>query len=469
MGIVLSGGTIVTAADHYQADVRIEGETIAAVGKDVRQPGDEILQVAGCLLFPGGIDPHTHFDLPVGDMVTADDFASGTKAAILGGTTTIIDYVTQFRGQTLAAALANWQAKATGKCYTDYGFHMGLAEWNDGIASEMDELIKKQGITSFKLYMAYKDKFQLDDAALLQVLRQSKASNALVCVHCENGDMIDMLIKKARAQGDFEPYYHPQTRPVITEAEAVARLVALAQIERAPIYIVHVSCREALDVICNAKRQGIEVYAETCPQYLLLDESYYQEPGFDAAKYVLSPPLRPRFHQKDLWIGLKIGAVDTVATDHCSFNLNGQKDLGIDDFSKIPNGIPGVETRMGLLYTYGVMTGKISINQFVNLTSTTAAKLFGLFPRKGTIAPGSDADIVVWNPKMTTFISAQDLHQRVDYTPYEGFRQIGKATQVFLRGRQVVYDGSLQEENPGGIYLSRKPFLARKVVEACSQ
>jgi len=458
MGIVLCGGTIVTAVDDYRADLRIEGEQVVAIGNDIRRPEDKVQEVDGCFLFPGGIDPHTHFDLPVGNTVTADDFSSGTKAAILGGTTTIIDFATQFKGETLSSALANWRAKAMGKCYADYGFHMAITDWNTDIPQEMDRLVQEAGISSFKLYMAYKNLLQVDDGVLLSALCQAKASGALICIHCENGDMIDELVKEALVQGHTAPRYHPLTRPAAAEQEATARAITLAGVAEAPAYIVHLTCSGALEEVVDGRRRGVEVYAETCPQYLLLDESYYQGDDFNGAKYVISPPLRPRENQEALWYGLRTGVLDTVATDHCSFNFKGQKELGCKDFSKIPNGMPGVENRMGLLYTYGVVPGRISINRFVDLTSTRPAKLFGLFPRKGTIAVGSDADIVVWDPGVTSVITAKEQHQRVDYTPYEGFKQTGKAVQVFLRGRQVVLDGKPLDENPGGIYLFRKQF-----------
>ena len=463
MSIVLTGGTIVTATDVYQADVRIEGEKVVAIGYEIKQPGDQAIIVEGCFLFPGGIDPHTHFDLPAGDIMTSDDFFTGTKAAVLGGTTTIIDFATQFKGETLKTALGNWHAKAVDKCFVDYGFHMAITDWNDQIAREMTDLVHQKGVPSFKFYMAYKNVLQVDDSALLQALRQARECGALVCVHCENGDVIDELVTEARAQGNTSPKYHPLTRPPEAEEEATSRAIMLAQIAGTPLYIVHLTCSGALQAVTKAKLKGLEVYAETCPQYLLLDDSYYQAEGFNGAKYVISPPLRPVQHQKALWSGLQTGILDTVATDHCAFNYQGQKDLGLNDFSKISSGVPGVETRLGLLYTYGVMTGKLTLNEFVALTSTKAAKLFGLFPRKGTIAPDSDADLVVWDPRNSSVLTQETLHQKVDYTPYEGFKQIGQAIHVFVRGRQVVKDGQLSVEKPTGIYLFRKPFRNRRV------
>jgi dihydropyrimidinase len=456
MGVILRGGTIVTAADYYKADVRMEGEKVAAIGKGIILPEDQILDVEGCLLLPGGVDVHTHFDLPAGNTATADDFTSGTQGAIIGGTTTIIDYATQFKGQTLKEALANWHAKAKGKCYGDYGFHMAITDWNDDIAEEICWLSQSAGVTSIKLYMAYKKVLQVDDDILFRALTKSRQCGVLVCVHCENGDMIYNLVNQYRSQGNVTPYFHPLSRPIVAEEEAVSRIIALAHAAQSSVYIVHLSSNNALQVVMNAKCRGNQVYAETCPQYLLLDESYYNNDSFESAKYVISPPLRKKENQDSLWRGLGNGMLDVVATDHCSFNLHGQKDTGLHDFSMIPNGIPGVENRLGLLYTYGVVPGKISMNTFVNLTATQPAKIFGLFPRKGTIAPGSDADIVVWDVNDTSVIRAQTQHQRVDYTPYEGFQQKGKALHVFLRGRQVVHNGKLCEGDPQGIYLPRK-------------
>jgi dihydropyrimidinase len=456
MGIILRGGTIVTAVDYYKADVRMEGEKIVAIGKGITLPEDQILDVEGYLLLPGGVDVHTHFDLPVGNTVTADDFTSGTQGAIIGGTTTIIDYATQFKGQTLKEALANWHAKTKGACYGDYGFHMAITDWNDNIAEEICWLSQNAGVTSIKLYMAYKNILQVDDDILFQALVKSRQYGVLVCVHCENGDMIYSLVNQYRSQGNVTPYYHPLSRPTVAEEEAVFRIIALAHAAQSSVYIVHLSSNNALQVVMNAKCKGNHIYTETCPQYLLLDESYYNNDSFESAKYVISPPLRKKENQDFLWRGLDNRMLDVVATDHCSFNFHGQKDAGLHDFSMIPNGIPGVEHRLGLLYTYGVVPGKISINTFVNVTATQPAKIFGLFPRKGTIAPGSDADIIVWDVNAASVISAQTQQQRVDYTPYEGFQQKGKALHVFLRGRQVVRNGKLCEGNPQGIYLPRK-------------
>lgn len=461
MGIILRGGTIVTSTDCYQADIRIEGETIAAIGSQLAQTGDTVLPAAGYYIFPGGVDAHTHFDLPVGSISTADDFASGTRAAILGGTTTVIDYATQFKGETLKQGLDNWHRRAGGNCYTDYGFHMAITDWNEPVARELPWLSQTAGVTSVKLYMAYKHSMQLDDSALFQVLEQSRECGILTCVHCENGDIVDNLTRQLRRQGKTAPAFHPLSRPPRVEQEAVNRLMILAEMTGAPVFVVHLSCREALETVAEAKLRGVRVFAETCPQYLVLDDSVYQDATFACAKYVMSPPLRARENQAYLWNGLRTGILDTVATDHCSFNLVGQKDLGREDFSKIPNGAPGVEHRLGLLYTYGVKTGKLSLTQFVDKVATAPAKLFGLYPQKGTIAPGSDADLVLWDETGRFTLGAAAQAHNVDYSPYEGMGQQGKADHVFLRGRQVVKNGVAADE-PRGQYLLRKPFCRRE-------
>lgn len=462
MGLVLTGGRIVTAVDAYQADVRIVDEQIEQIGRNLAEAADQIIDATGCLLFPGGIDPHTHFALPAGRIVTSDDFASGTKAAVLGGTTTIIDYATQFKGETLREGLANWQLKAGGRSYADYGFHMAITDWTPQIEQEISFLVKNEGISSIKLYLAYKDVLQANDSVILRALAASRECGVLVCLHCENGDLVAELVASALANNQTSVEYHPGTRPIVAEAEATARVLNWAEVSGSSIYIVHLSCQEALEAVVKARLRGISVYAETCPQYLLLDDSRYQENGFDGAKYVISPPLRAARHQAFLWTALAAELIDTVATDHCAFNFRGQKDLGLSDFSKIPNGMPGVETRLSLLYTYGVQTGKISLNQFVALTSTNAAKLFGLFPRKGTIAPGSDADIVVWDPEWDGVISNHRLHHQVDYTPFEGFKQLGRIKHVLLRGQLVVWDGELTCPEPSGVYLARESLCPGK-------
>ena len=460
MGTVLQGGTIVTAADTYQADVRMEEGKVMALGRRIIEAGDTVLDVTGCYLFPGGIDSHTHFDLPVGAMRTADDFASGTKAALLGGTTTVIDYATQFRGETLRQGLQNWHDRAQGQSYTDYGFHLAVTDWTDTVSADMAALARYDGIPSFKLYMAYKNVLQVPDSVLFAAFRQAARCGTLICLHCENGDVIDVLVREALEEGRTAPVNHALCHPELAEEEATRRAILLASLAKARLYIVHLTCGGALEAVREARAAGQPVWAETCPQYLLLDDTYYTRDGFDGAKYVISPPLRDKKNQSLLWRGLADGTISTVATDHCSFNFAGQKDAGRHDFSRIPNGMPGVETRLGLLFTYGVGQGRISLNQFVALTSTNAAQLFGLYPQKGTIAVGSDADITVWNPQDEILITAAAQAQRVDYSPFEGFKQQGRAEHVFLRGRQVVACGTLLDPQPYGRFLPRQTFVS---------
>ncbi|MBU3217955.1 dihydropyrimidinase [Clostridium estertheticum] len=458
MGILISGGKVVTSVDTYYADVRIENDKIRSIGSELGKIDDEIIDAHGCYIIPGGIDTHTHFALNVGTTITADDFESGTKAAIVGGTTTIIDYATQNKGESLKEALHAQHEKSDGVCYCDYGFHMGITDWNDEVELEMEDMIK-EGVTSFKLYMAYKGNLQVDDGVILKALKKSRETKTLLCFHCENGDVIDELINEAKTKGHISPYYHVKTRPVEAEREAITRLLNFSEIMDTTVYIVHLSSREGLLSILDAKKRGVKVFVETCPQYLLLNDLCYGEEksdSFAGAKYVISPPLRKGYDQEALWKGISQGEITTIGSDHCSFNYKGQKDIGINDFTKIPNGAPGVENRMGLIYTYGVVSGKISINEMVAITSTNAAKTFGIFPQKGTIAVGSDADIVVWDPNSKSYITAVNQTQKVDYNPYEGFNQQGRVLHEFLRGNKVISNGELVEKGPIGKYIFRK-------------
>lgn len=462
MGIVIKYGKIVTAEKTYESDIRIEGEKIVSIGNNIIHEGDEVVDATGCYLIPGGIDPHTHFDLDVGSTVTADNFESGTKAAIMGGTTTIIDFATQNKGETLKEGLENWNKKAQNNCYSDYGFHMAITEWNKNISDEMKDMVDL-GITSFKMYMAYKSTLQVDDGAIFDALRRSSEVGGLLGFHCENGDVIDILIREAKEKGNIAPKYHALSRPVGVEREAISRVVSLAEMAKAPVYVVHLSSKAGLEASLKGRKRGVEVYLETCPQYLLLDDCYYgKEDDFNGAKYVMSPPLRKREDNEALWEGLRNEEINTIATDHCSFNFKGQKELGLKDFSKIPNGGPGVEHRVSLLYTYGVCKDKINLNKWVALTSTNAAKLFGMYPRKGTIEMGSDADIVIYDPNYDGVIKAENQTQNVDYTPYEGFEQKGRVKHVFLRGTQVVRDSKLESSKPEGIYIHRKPVYKKE-------
>lgn len=454
MGLILQGGTIVTDIKSYKADVRIENEKIAEIGSDLFKEGDEIVPINGCYLVPGGIDTHTHFDLDVGTTITADNFETGTKAAIVGGTTTILDFATQSKGNTLNNGLREWHDKSSGKCYSDYGFHMAITDWNDTTSKEMEDMIN-EGVTSFKMYMAYKDTLQVDDGIIFKALKRAKDLGVLIGFHCENGDIINELINECKENNKLSPKYHQISRPVDLEVEATYRLMKIAKTANAPVYVVHLSSKAALEEVKKARLDGVKVYTETCPQYLLLDDKLYDLDGFESAKYVMSPPLRKKVDNEALWKALEYGDIDAIGTDHCSFNYKGQKDIGVNDFSKIPNGGPGVEHRMGLLYTYGVKEGKISMSKFVELTSTKAAKLFGMYPQKGSIEVGSDADLVVIDPKIKNTISSENQTQNTDYTPYEGYEVDCQFRHVFLRGIEIIKEGKLTVEHPTGKYIVR--------------
>jgi len=454
---VIRGGTVVTATDQYRGDVLIEDEKIAAIGTSFDGvAADRTIEAPGKYVIPGGIDVHTHLDMPFGGTTSADDFESGTIAAAHGGTTSVVDFAIQYRGQTLRHALDTWMKKAEGRAAIDYGFHMIVTELTDAVESEMDALVR-EGVTSFKLFMAYPGVFMLDDASIFRALQRTAGNGGTICMHAENGGVIDVLVKKALAEGKTDPRYHALTRPARAEAEATHRAIALAEIAGVPIYIVHLSAAEALEMVTAARDRGLPAHAETCPQYLFLSYDNYEEPDFSGAKYVMSPPLRGKETQDKLWRGLAGGDLQAVSTDHCPFCMKEQKELGKGDFSKIPNGAPGIETRMSLLFDGGVRTGKIPVNRWVELTSTSPAKIFGLFPRKGTIAPGSDADIVVFDPNKKQTLSAKTLHMKVDYNPYEGREVTGTSETVLSRGKVIVENGRFTGKAGAGSFLKRKP------------
>ena len=463
MKTLLRGGTVVTATDLYRGDVLIEDERITAIARpgDLtpfgdQTPFDKTIDASGKYVIPGGIDVHTHLDMPFGGTTSADDFESGTVAAAHGGTTSVVDFAIQYRGQTLAHALDTWRKKAEGKAAIDYGFHMIVTELTESVESEMDALVE-EGVTSFKLFMAYPGVFMLDDGSIFRALLRTRENGGTICMHAENGGVIDVLVKKALAEGKIAPKYHALTRPARAEGEATHRAIALAEMAGVPIYIVHLSAAEALEMVMQARDRGLPAYAETCPQYLFLSSDNYEEPGFDGAKYVMSPPLRGKETQERLWRGLASNDLQAVSTDHCPFCMKEQKELGRDDFSRIPNGAPGIETRMSLVFDGGVRTGKIGLNRFVELTSTSPAKIFGLFPRKGTVVPGSDADLVVFDPKKKVTLSAKTLHMKVDYNPYEGREIIGAADTVLSRGKVVVESGKFVGRAGAGSFLKRNP------------
>jgi dihydropyrimidinase len=459
---LIRGGTIVTATDLYRGDVLIEDEKISAIGTSVGQTPfggqtlDRTIDATDKYVLPGGIDVHTHLDMPFGGTTSADDFESGTIAAAHGGTTSVVDFAIQYRGQTLRHALDAWRAKADGKAAIDYGFHMIVTDLNDAVEREMDSLVA-EGVTSFKLFMAYPGVFMLDDASIFRALLRTRENGGTICMHAENGGVIDILVQRALAEGKTEPKYHALTRPARAEAEATHRAIALAEIAGVPIYIVHLSAPEALEMVTAARDRGLPAYAETCPQYLFLSDDNYEEPDFAGAKYVMSPPLRPKEGQDRLWRGLAGNDLQAISTDHCPFCMKEQKELGRGDFSKIPNGAPGIETRMSLVFDGGVRTGKISLNRFVELTSTSPARIFGLFPRKGTVAPGSDADLVVFDPNRKQTLSAKTLHMKVDYNPYEGREVTGAADTVLSRGKVVVENGKFTGRAGAGSFLKRSP------------
>ena len=456
MRTLIKNGTVVTASDQYRGDVLIEDEKIAVIGTTLDLHADTIIDASGQYVLPGGIDVHTHLDMPFGGTTSVDDFESGTRAAAFGGTTSIVDFAIQYRGQTLHHALETWARKAEGKAVIDYGFHMIITQLDDQVEGEMDALVR-QGVTSFKLFMAYPGVFMLDDASIFKALLRTGKNGGSICMHAENGGVIDVLVQRALAEGKTAPRYHALTRPARAEAEATHRAIALAEIADVPIYIVHLSSAEALEMVTEARDRGLPACAETCPQYLFLSYDNYEEPGFAGAKYVMSPPLREKAHQDQLWRGLAFDDLQVISTDHCPFCMKEQKELGINDFSKIPNGAPGIETRMSLVYDGGVAAGRISLNRFVELTSTSPAKIFGMFPKKGTIAPGSDADIVLFDPNRKLTFSAKTLHQRVDYTPYEGRTVQGATDIVISRGEMIVENGKFLGRPGRGSFLKRKP------------
>ncbi|KQL55124.1 phenylhydantoinase [Heyndrickxia shackletonii] len=455
---LIKNGTIVTAADTFQAEILVEDGKISAIGTNLPSAGAEVIDAKGCLVFPGGVDPHTHLDMPFGGTVTKDDFETGTIAAAFGGTTTVIDFCLTEKGHPLKKAIQTWHAKSNEKAVIDYGFHLMVSEINDDVLNELPQVINEEGITSFKVFMAYKNVFQADDDTLFRTLLSAKELGALVMVHAENGDVIDYLTKKALEEGKTEPIYHALTRPPELEGEATGRAAKLTGLADSQLYVVHVSCADAVEKIAEARSKGLNVWGETCPQYLVLDISDLEKPNFEGAKYVWSPPLREKWNQDVLWNALKSGQLQTIGSDQCSFDFKGQKDLGKDDFSKIPNGGPMIEDRVSILFSEGVKKGRITLNQFVDIISTRSAKLFGLFPKKGTIAVGSDADIVIFDPTIERVISAETHHMAVDYNAFEGMKVTGEPVSVLSRGEFVVRDKQFVGKPGNGKYLKREKY-----------
>jgi dihydropyrimidinase len=455
---IIKSGSIVTATDSYVADIAIANGKIAAIAADLPvQNSGKVLDASGKMVLPGGIDVHTHLDMPFGGTTSADDFETGTRAAAFGGTTTLIDFAIQYKGQHLRQAFDTWMGKASGKAVCDYAFHCIMTDVSSGQLAEMNDLVR-EGVTSFKLFMAYPGVFMLDDGSIFKALQTTSQNGGLICMHAENGSAIDVIVQQALAEGKKAPKYHALTRPTTAEAEATARAIALAEMAGAPIYIVHLSCNDALEKVREARDRGLPVYAETCPQYLYLSLENFDAPGFEGAKYVFTPPLREKWHQEKLWNGLKRDHLQVVSTDHCPFCFKEQKELGRDDFTKIPNGGPGIEHRMSLIYSGGVAGGRFSANRFVELVSTTPAKLFGLYPRKGTIAVGSDADLVIFDPKRKHTISAKTHHMRVDYSMFEGIEVTGMPDAVLSRGRVVVEGDKFLGRAGQGEFLRRSTY-----------
>jgi len=453
MRTLFKGGSVASGRGVRRADLLAEGEKVVSIGRGLKDEADRVIDVGGCVLFPGFIDAHTHFDLEVAGTVTADGFASGSRAALRGGTTTVIDFACPNKGESLAGGLARWRKKAVGQTFCDYGFHMTIDDWNEDIRRELPEMFA-QGISSFKMYMTY-PAMLLGDGDLYRALKELRALGGICGVHCENAGVIDALIAGKKAGRELSPASHPRTRPPYLEAEAVARLLRIAQAAQAPVVIVHLTNGEALSEVLRARKRGQTVYVETCPQYLLLDESLYDQEDFsEAARYVCAPPLRARKEQDTLWKALRRGEIQTVSTDHCSFTLE-QKAMGREDFTKIPGGLPGVETRGELMWSFGVAKRRLSVAQMCRVLCENPARLYGLFPRKGVLQPGSDADIVVYDPSGGHVIRAEDCVSAAGYNPYEGFSVDGGIRQVWLRGRLAVENGNVLETDPRGKYMAR--------------
>jgi dihydropyrimidinase len=453
---VIRNGTVVTASDTYAADVGISAGVISAVGSGLPiENSQKVIDARAMLVMPGGIDVHTHLDMPFGGTKSADDFESGTIAAAYGGTTTLIDFAIQYKGQTLRHALDQWMKKAEGKAVIDYAFHCIVTDIEGAQLDEIKAFVR-EGVPSFKLFMAYPGVFMLDDASIFKTMNAAADCGGMICMHAENGGAIDVIVQRALAEGKRSPKYHALTRPTTAEAEATNRAIALAEIAGTPVYIVHLSCNEALEKVREARDRGLRVYAETCPQYLYLSLDDMNAPGFEAAKYVFTPPLREKWHQEKLWQGLAKDDLQVVSTDHCPFCMKEQKELGKDDFTKIPNGGPGIEHRLSLVYNGGVHGGRFSQNRFVQMVSTAPAKLFGLYPRKGTIAVGSDADIVVFNPDEAHTISAATHHMKVDYSMFEGTKVKGTTKTVLSRGRTIIENGKFVGRAGTGEFLKRE-------------
>ena len=453
MKTLIKNGRVITATDDYIADVLIEGEIITAIGINLSINADTIIDATGKLVLPGGIDPHVHLDMPFMGTYSSDNYETGTRAALYGGTTMVIDFILQKQGNSLQSALQEWKGRSDGNCMGDYSFHMAVTDFNEATKKEIKEIIEKEGITSFKTFMAYKGALMIDDRQMIGLMQEVKKQGGLINVHATNGDMIDYLIAKHRAEGKLSPLYHYLSQPEVTEAEASGRFADMANYTGCPGYIVHLTCEGALNAVRSATRRNQKIFVETCIQYLILDASLYEK-DFEAAKWVMSPPLREKKDQATLWAGINQGLVNVVATDHCPFMWE-QKLMGKDDFSKIPNGHPAIENRMELLFSEGVNKGKITLHKYVEVASTNAAKIFGMFPKKGTIAVGSDADIVLFDPNEKHTLSVKTHHMNVDYSGYEGWEVTGKVKTVLLRGKVAIDNNKCLVEKGYGQFIKR--------------
>jgi dihydropyrimidinase len=453
MSILIKNGRVITATDDYVADIYIEDEKVVAIGKSLKQQADTVIDAKGLLVIPGGIDPHVHLDMPFMGTYSSDNYETGTRAALFGGTTMVIDFILQTQGKSLQSALEEWRGRSDNNAVGDYSFHMAVTDFNEDTKKEIQGMIEKEGITSFKTFMAYKGALMIDDRQMIGLMEEVKKHGGLINVHATNGDMIDYLIAKHKSEGKLSPLYHYLSQPEVTEAEASERFADMANYTGCPGYIVHLTCEGALNAVRNATRRNQKVFVETCIQYLILDASLYEQ-NFEGAKWVMSPPLREKKDQATLWAGINQGLVNVVATDHCPFKWE-QKLMGKDDFSKIPNGHPAIENRMELLFSEGVNKGKITLNKYVEVACTNPAKIFGMFPKKGTIAVGSDADIVLFDPNEKHTISVNTHHMNVDYSGYEGWELTGKVKTVLLRGKVAIDKNECLIEKGYGQFVKR--------------
>jgi dihydropyrimidinase len=459
MSVLIKGGRVITAADDYVADVFIEGERISLIGESLDVSAERVIDATGKYVLPGAVDPHTHLEMPWRGETTIDDFESGHTAAAFGGTTTHVDFCIQGKGQTFGEALEAWHAKREGKALIDNGFHIAVTDLREGgTLDELARLPEEYGVTSYKLFMAYKDSLMVDDETLFKTMQVAADTGALVMVHAENGDAIEVLMTEAIEAGNVEPKYHALTRPPELEGEATNRAIQLARVAGSPLYVVHVSCQESTEPIALAREKGWNVWGETCTQYFFVDQSFLDRPDFEGAKYVYTPPPRPKANQEILWNAVRTNVLQAISTDHCAYLFKGQKDAGKHDFRQIPNGAPGLENRLQMIHHFGVREGRITLNRMVELLCTNPAKLFGLYPRKGTLAVGSDADVVVFDPEKKVTISASTHHSKSDYNLFEGTEVVGSPELVLLRGN-VLVDGDRLVAKPGsGQFVKRARF-----------